>query len=130
MKHILMMMIAVICGVIAFGCNYFYLSQKGAPTYYVTVKTAVKRNDPLTPEAFGTVAIHGDAKTAAIPASEVATLYNRLAQRDLGEGELVLWQDVTPPNAVLQLKPDETGLHIGLESLNIEPGLLQVGDSV
>src|SRR5262249_49190572 len=51
--------------------------------------------------------------------------------RDLAPGDLVLWQDATPPPAELKLPDDEEALPIPLSAIGHVPTkLLHVGDSI
>ena len=130
MRHILQLVIAVICGLAAFGMNYLYLTAKTAPTKYARVKTEIRPGDLITRANLEEVPIGGDISLSAVPFKEVGTFYNRQAPRKMQKGELLLWQDLVPEAVALQLHPGESGLHIATEGLRIERGLLRIGDMV
>lgn len=127
MRHLLTIAAAIVCGIIAFVLNAAYLSSRTKPLQYVAIKSTVAAGEACDKSVFTPMEVPADLKTAAIPYSEVATLWGRRAARDLEPGELVLRQDIVMERADMQLAPGETGLHIPVESLHLEPGLLRVG---
>lgn len=130
MRHVLMIVLAVVCGIAAFAFNAAYLSSQTRPQYYVAVKNPVAAGERCDKDSFRKIPIQGNIKTAAVPYDDVATLWGRVAVRDLAPGELVLWQDIAVERASMALRSDETGLYIPVEQLHLEPGLLRVGAEI
>lgn len=130
MRYTLMLVVAVVCGIVAMGLNYLYLTAKTAPVEYVRVKADVAVGEKLGQDSFEPVSVSGPLEINAVPFSDVSALYNRPAPRAFRKGELVLWQDVAPEAGGMQLQPGESGLHIAIESLRIESGLLRIGQQV
>src|SRR4051812_18444885 len=111
MNPIFKLAIPILLGLTAGGVNWFVMREKPAPQYYARMKAGLSQGDAFKPSHFEQFPIDSEYVSAlpktAVPFDQRETLFGREATRDLKKGDLVLWQDSSPPGWEFNLQDGE-----------------------
>lgn len=97
---------------------------------FVVASTELLPGDTITAEKLTFLEIPGDfdqQRKVFVPYEELNSIVGTVCQRHLLAAEVVQFRDVTQPDYVPDLRPDEHALPVSLSGVTIEPRFLRPG---
>lgn len=128
MKNVYSFIIPVILAIAAGVLNL--LALRGEVKQYVVAKNPVKAGEKIRAADLAQKSVRGDIH-GAILWNDREVLHQLPAPREIGEGEFILHQDISPRmTPSIALDPGKVAINISLEGVKFEDKLIRVGQVV
>jgi hypothetical protein len=144
MKGSVGLIIAAALGIVGAFVNWWYIDQKSREFEVVEFlavgkDVSIRRGDAFRDSHFTRVRVpltaagkpgDGKLRDTAVPYSDMRTVLGMKANRNFGEGELLLRQDLKTPPPELNIGPNERVVWIPVDTRSFVPSLVNPGAEV